>query len=562
MSAKTRVWALAVLVVALASGVIWEIIHRKDEPSRRPAAVASALPAPRNPDSSTTAGAPAEPDSTANPGESKAAPPSQSAGTTSNPGGLIAQTDSDSPLRPNHPTETGGTHIATGGATHTARGGTHTLAGNHGWTAHPWVGGHAAAGGHPAAANRGSTNSPSGTRNVSLKGGGHASVRSNGSVLSADRNGTHVERGLHGWRTSMHDKGHGERVFAARHGGYVQHAYVTRGGRSFYSRTYVVGGVVHVGVYQGYFWGGRTYYVSYPTLFYAPAFYGWAFQGWRAPVVWSASAWGWGGPWWGFYGGWFTPYPVYSSATFWLTDDLLASNLQTAYAAHESETAAAASAGDAAATDTASADSSSSTTTTISTPATLTPEVKQAIAEEVKAQLAAQQALAAQGGVLGDRASAPASGQVPPALDPAHRTFVVGTDVTAVMNGTECGLTAGDVVTRLTDTPDATDNTVNASVSANKKGDCASGATVAVKVEDLQEMYNHFQEQLINGLGELAKKQGTNGMPKAPDTKTTASDVPAPEPDPNAAQKIKDENADADKVEADVKAEAAAGGGL
>jgi hypothetical protein len=60
----------------------------------------------------------------------------------------------------------------------------------------------------------------------------------------------------------------------------------------------------------------------------------------------------------------------------------------------------------------------------------------------------------------------------------------------------------------------------------------------------------------------MAKKQGTNGMPKAPDTGTTASDVPAPKADPDAAKSIKDENAEADKTEADVKAEAAAGGGL
>jgi len=389
---------------------------------------------------------------------------------------------------------------------------------------------------------------PAGVRNVGLKGGGQASVRSNGSVRSVDRNGQHVERGLHGGRSAMRDRGHGERVFAGRRGGYVQHAYMVRGGRSFYSRTFVEGGVVHVGVYQGYFWGGRAYYVVYPTLFYAPAFYGWAFQPWGVPVVWGASAWGWGGPWWGFYGGWFTPYPVYASPTFWLTDDLLASNLQTAYAARTEGAAA-----DAASTDTA--------WTKASTAVTLTPEVKQAIAEEVKAQLAAQQALAAQGGVFGDRASAPVGGQVPPALDPAHRTFVVNADVTAVANGVECGLTAGDVVTRLTDTPDATDNTVNASVSASKKGDCAAGATVAVKVDGLQEMYNHFQEQLTDGLGELAKKQGTNGMPKAPDTSTKASDVPTPKADPDAAKAIKDEAAEADKLEADVKAEAAAGGG-
>ncbi len=122
-------------------------------------------------------------------------------------------------------------------------------------------------------------------------------------------------------------------------------------------------------------------------------------------------------------------------------------------------------------------------------------------------------------------------------------------------------MTGGDVVTRLTDTPDA-DNNVNASVSASKKGDCAAGVTVAVKVDDLQEMYNHFQEQLTSGMGELAKKQGTNGMPKAPDTGTTASDVPTPKADPDAAKSLQDQQAEADKTEADVKAEAAAGGGL
>lgn len=49
--------------------------------------------------------------------------------------------------------------------------------------------------------------------------------------------------------------------------------------------------------------------------------------------------------------------------------------------------------------------------------------------------------------------------------------------------GVECGLTSGDVVTRLTDTPDV-DNMVNATVSTSRKGDCAAGATVAVKVDD------------------------------------------------------------------------------
>jgi hypothetical protein len=271
-------------------------------------------------------------------------------------------------------------------------------------------------------------------------------------------------------------------------------------------------------------------------------------------VVWGVSAWGWGGPWWGFYGGWWTPYPVYAAPYFWLTDYLIAANLQAAYAARAEVAADAGGTEETASTDTAS------TTTAV----TLTPEVKQAIAEEVKAQLAAQQAAASTAGTASTTTTASSTTTaVPAALDPAKRTFVVDTAVTAVASdGTECGLTSGDVVTRLTETPDATDNTVSASISASKKGDCAAGATVAVKVDDLQEMYNHFQEQLTTGLGEMAKKQGTNGMPKAPDTTTTASDVPAPKADPEAAKAIKDENTEADKVEADVKAEAAAGGGF
>ena len=367
----------------------------------------------------------------------------------------------------------------------------------------------------------------------------------------------HIEHGVHGGRTVVREH-NGVRVVSHGRGGYVQHAYMTRGGRSFYSRTYVYGGAVHVGVYRGYFWGGRSYYGWYPGFWYHPAFYGWAFQPWGVPVVWGVGAWGWGGPWWGFYGGWFTPYPVYAAPAFWLTDYLIAANLQAAYAARSEEAADAGAPADTGSTDTSS-------TTTASAPVTLTPEVKQAIAEEVKAQLAAQQAQALTAGsttAAATTTTAQTDTTPPAALDPAKRTFVVDTAVTAVgSDGAECGLTGGDVVTRLTDTPDA-DNAVNASISASKKGDCAAGATVVVKVDDLQEMYNHFQETLNNGLGEMAKKQGTNGMPKAPDTGTTASDVPAPKPDPDAAKDLKDQQADADKTEADVKAEAAAGGGL
>jgi len=369
----------------------------------------------------------------------------------------------------------------------------------------------------------------------------------------------HIEHGVRGGRTTVSER-NGARIVTRGHGGYVQRAYVTRGGRSYYSRTYYSGGAYRVGLYRGYGWGGRTYYGYYPGYWYHPEFYGWGWQPWGVGVAWGVGAWGWGGaPWWGFYGGWWNPYPVYAAPYFWLTDYLISSSLQAAYAARAEANAdaaasdAAASGGDGGGGDAAPAAAAG--------PVALSPEVKQAIAEEVKAQLAAQQAQASQdSGGQASAAPAPTSDQPPPALDPAQRTFVVDSDVTVVANGQECGLTAGDVVTRLTDTPDA-DQTVNASVAATKKGDCASGQTVAVKVDDLQEMYNHFQEQLTNGMGELAKKQGTGGMPKAPDTGTSAAAVQAPPPDTSVAKTLQDQQQQADQTESQVKQEAAAGGG-
>jgi hypothetical protein len=396
---------------------------------------------------------------------------------------------------------------------------------------------------------------PAGTRTVALRGGGNATLRKNGQIRSVDRNGMHIERGVHGGRTvvGMHN---GARVVnTGRHGGYVQRAYVTRGGHSYYSRTYYSNGHYYTGVYRGYYWHGYNYYGYYPGYWYGAGFYGWAYNPWASPVYWGIGAWGWGGaPWWGFYGGWFTPYPYYASPAFWLTDYVIAAELQSAYAARQEANADAATAEDSSAGDGGGGGDGGSTA------AALTPEVKQAIADEVKAQLAEQQAQAAQGGGAAAPAPAPASGEVPPALDPARRTFVVDSDLSVVAtNGQECGLSSGDVLTRITDTPDA-DNMVNASVSASQKSDCAAGQTVAVKVDDLQEMQNHFAEQLNNGLGELAKKQGTAGMPKSPDTSTKASDVPPPPPDTTAAKTLQDQQAAADQTETQVKQEAAGGG--
>ena len=72
-------------------------------------------------------------------------------------------------------------------------------------------------------------------------------------------------------------------------------------------------------------------------------------------------------------------------------------------------------------------------------------------------------------------------------------------------------------------------------------------------------MHNHFQEQLDSGMKALAEKQGTGGLPKAPDTGTTASDVPPPPPDRTAAKDLTDQEATGDQTETQVKQEGAEG---
>jgi hypothetical protein len=449
-------------------------------------------------------------------------------------------------------TNTGhGTTNATHGTTNAGHGTANAGRGNTNPAGHGTVNaGHgSAAGGH------GSVSHTVPGRQVSLKGGGSASIRPNGQIRSVNRNGMQIQHNLHGGRTIVANHNGARVVTMGRHGGYVQRAYVTRGGRSYYSRTYYYHGEYRTGIYRGYYYGGRPYYGYYPGYWYHPAYYGWAYNPWPAPVYYG---WGWGGaPWYGYYGGYFAPYPVYPSAAFWLTDYLIAANLQAAYAAQiEINGSLGPPASDQLIASLGPVPAANSNAVALS------PEVKRAISEEIKAQLAAEQAQAGKAGSSGEpqAGASSTSNEVPPALDPARRTFVVSADLSVAADGQECALTAGDVITRLTDTPDA-DNNVNVSVSASKKTDCAAGKSVAVSVDDLQEMQNHFREQLTSGMGELAKKQGKDGLPKAPDTGRVAGDVPEPAADKSAAKTLEDQEKSADQTESEVKQEAGSGGG-
>jgi len=186
----------------------------------------------------------------------------------------------------------------------------------------------------------------------------------------------------------------------------------------------------------------------------------------------------------------------------------------------------------------------------------------------VKAQIAAERDAAA---AQASGASAPATASpapdasqsasatppevVPDALNPNNRTFIVADALNPQLpDGTECSLTQGDVLTRIDDTPDSNNN-VKVLVSGSQKGDCSSGSQLAVSLDSLQEMHNHFREQIDDGLEQLAKNQGKNGMPAAP--AGSAVSKPNPEgqatPDPNAAADLQKQQEEADQADKDVQ---------
>ena len=401
---------------------------------------------------------------------------------------------------------------------------------------------HNAAGGH----------TPPG-RDVSLKGGGSAHLRPNGQIRSVNRNGMQINHGLHGGRTVVSNRNGARVVTTGRHGGYVQRSYYSRGGRTYVSRTYVVNNVSYTSVYRSYGYGGYCCYYGYaPAYYYGPAYYGWAYNPWPAPVYYG---WGWGGaPWYGYYGAYYAPYPVYPSAAFWITDWMVAASLQAAYAAQAEANALlnplgpeyplVASLGPVPAPE--------------ESKVVLSKEVKDQLAEEIKAQIAEDQADAGKAKSAGD--SNAGGGGTLPALDPKRKVFVVHDEIDPTVDGEECPLTDGDIISRTSETPDG-DKNVTAKVLASKKGDCAIGKEVLVSLEDLQEMHNHFREQIGSGMDELSKKQGSGGLPKSPDPGKHDGEVTPPPADSSAAKALKDQQSAADQTEADVKQEAGNSGG-
>jgi hypothetical protein len=353
-----------------------------------------------------------------------------------------------------------------------------------------------------------------------------------------------VHHGLNGNRRISVERHDGSRMVSERgRPGYVQRGYSYHG-HDFARRSYYYHGHEYNRYYRGFGFRGLSLNIYAPGVYYGPGFYGWAYNPWATPI---AFGWGWrSDPWYGYYGGYFQPYPVYPSASYWLTDYIISQDLQAAYAAHqeagEVDGAASAAGG----------------------PPAMTPDVKQQIADEVKNQLALENAEAQQTAQHQD--VDPASSGIARLLADvsaghAH-VFVAGSalDVTDP-NGQECALSDGDVLL-LRAPPPADATTADLAVLASKGGqECPKSSTVTVQMTDLQEMQNHMRETIDQGLQDLQAKQGKGGLPpappsaQAPPTQTEFAAI-APPPTPQDAADLQQQSQQADQAEQDVQAEA------
>ena len=315
---------------------------------------------------------------------------------------------------------------------------------------------------------------------------------------------------------------------AGGHGGYAQRPLMVHN-QAFVQRTYYVHGVAYARVYRPYTYRGVVLNIYTPVRFYRPGFYMYAYSPWVTPVAYS---WGWAGnPWFGFYGGYFSPYRVYAGPVFWLTDYLFAMTLQEAY--QERLDAGLQGGGYAA-----------------GGPVGLTPEVKQAVADEVHRQLDLERA----------QGQSMTADMAPIFADNVPHVFVVSSSLMVDDRGPGCPVSEGDVLQLRPGSSNGT--AADVFVLASKGGDCRRGSVVSVQLADLQEMQNHMRATVDQGLAELQSRQGKGGLPPLPAAAAGAPvDSPiaaAVQPDPNVATELSQAAQEATQGEQDVVNQSAA----
>ena len=305
--------------------------------------------------------------------------------------------------------------------------------------------------------------------------------------------------------------------------GYI-HSEYAYGGHRVYQRVYYVNGRPYPRYYSPYFYHGVEISVYAPPRYYAAGFYGWAYNPWAVPVVYS---WGFAAtPWYGYYRGYFSPYPSYASPALWLTDYVIANNLEQAYQAQRE---------------------TQQQMQPQQADAPMPPDVKQQIAEEVKRQIALEnnERQTAENG-LPDPAS---SGVARMFQDNTTHVFVVAAPLNVDSLAGQCPVTEGDVLQLTPSQGPGADGLANVVVLASKGQDCQRGSTIMVGVADLQDMQNAMRQTIDQGMGTLQQNQGKGGLPpipasaNAPPVDTAFAKIGPPPPSDGAQQISQEWNA-------------------
>ncbi len=322
------------------------------------------------------------------------------------------------------------------------------------------------------------------------------------------------------------------------------------------SRTFVSGGhVLYAHVYQSHVWHqfGRAfaYETFVPAVRFPGIYYGWALAAWPRPV---SYAWGWQAqPWYPIYGLQFTPYPVYTSPDLWMTDYIIAQNMQTAYQSQTVAPGSVPAQADAPATPTSdssfapanaqsedaplaappAAQSTPATDSPETLPPAITPEVKAQLNAQIKVQLQEQQAAAAMPVSLTTQST-------PPALRPNHVFFEVvqPLDVPSGTANGHCSLGPNDYIKR-TDTMSTEDWTIPVVVELSRPSDCPAGLATRIGLNDLNAMENEQEAQVVAAMQAASKSMGANGPPSGPGAHPTLIADGSAAPDPMALDAIR-----------------------
>ncbi|HYM43019.1 MAG TPA: hypothetical protein VET46_09690 [Steroidobacteraceae bacterium] len=292
----------------------------------------------------------------------------------------------------------------------------------------------------------------------------------------------------------------------------------------FVSRTFVSGGqVLYTHVYRQQVWHqfGRSFaYETYvPAVRFPALYYAWALGAWPRPVFY---AWRWQAqPWYPAYGVLFTPYPVYTSPDLWMTDYIIAQNMQAAYQAQTAVPPPAAPIPDGSVAppvpdpgyttltprsgDAPPVAEPDNTAAPVPPPPAMTPQVKAELNAQIKVQLREQQAAQASPATATTQSA-------PPALRPSHVFFEVVQPLDVSTANGHCSLKPNDYIKR-TGGMSSDDWMIPVVVELSAQSDCPEGLTTRIGLNDLNAMENEQEAQVMEAMRAASKSMGPNGPP-------------------------------------------------